>query len=68
MDVVEDLLISYGYNKIEPLPLRLAVSGSERKDSLYLDKVRDSCVGVGLQEVLTFNLTSKEKQSKTWLR
>ena len=64
MDVVEDLLISYGYNKIEPLPLRLAVSGSERKDSLYLDKVRDSCVGVGLQEVLTFNLTSKEKQSK----
>jgi len=62
IDIVEDILISFGYNKIQPLKVELPVIGSERKESLYLDKVREACIGMQLQEILSFVLTSKEKQ------
>lgn len=64
VDVVEDVLISYDYNKAGPIRPKLAVVGEELMETGYLDKVRDICVGLGLQEVLTFNLTSREKQEK----
>jgi phenylalanyl-tRNA synthetase beta chain len=64
IDIIEDLIISYGYNKIVPEKPELAVRGSELKETLYIDKVRDVCVGLSLQEILTFNLTSIEKQCK----
>ncbi len=64
VDVAEDLLIGYGYNNIKPRKPKMSVIGSERKETTYIDKVRDACVGLGLQEVLTFNLTSREKQEK----
>lgn len=64
VDIVEDILIGYGYNKIGTLRPEMAVTGSEQKETPYIDKVRDACVGLGLQEVLTFNLTSREKQEK----
>ncbi len=63
VDFIEDLLISYGYNNIEPEPIDLNVQGKHLKKTIYIDKVRDVCVGLGLQEILTFNLTSKQKQN-----
>ncbi|MBI4210661.1 MAG: phenylalanine--tRNA ligase subunit beta [Candidatus Diapherotrites archaeon] len=62
VDVVEDILIGYNYNRIRPQRPKMSVIGEERKETSYLDKARDACVGLGLQEVLTFNLTSREKQ------
>ena len=64
VDVIEDMIIAYGYNKIEPKKVEMTVVGEELPERLFLDKVRDVCVGLGLQEILTFNLTSKEKQGK----
>ncbi len=64
IDIVEDILISYGYNSIKPETPRMSVTGEEKKETIYMDLVRDVCVGLGLQEVLTFNLTSKEKQEE----
>ncbi|MDD4250994.1 MAG: phenylalanine--tRNA ligase subunit beta [Candidatus ainarchaeum sp.] len=64
VDVIEDLLISYGFNNIVPQKIKMSVVGSQRKEVLYADFVRDGCIGLGLQEVLTFNLTSKEIQSE----
>ena len=64
VDVAEDLLIGYGYNSIRPQRPKMAVVGEERAETTYIDKVRDVCVGLALQEVLTFNLTSREKQEK----
>ncbi len=64
VDIIEDILIGYGYNEIKPEPIKMTVIGQERKETTYLDKVRDVCVGLGLQEILTFNLTSIEKQGK----
>jgi phenylalanyl-tRNA synthetase beta chain len=62
VDVIEDLLISYGYNNINPKKIEMSVIGSQRKEVIYNDLIRDSCVGLNLQEVITFNLTSKELQ------
>ena len=64
VDIIEDILIGYGYNTIPTEKIEMSVIGAEKKESLYLDKVRDVCVGMGLQEVLTFILSSREKQEK----
>ncbi len=64
IDIVEDILVGYGYNNIGTLRPQMSVVGSEQPEMPYLDKVRDACIGLGLQEVLTFVLTSKEKQAK----
>jgi phenylalanyl-tRNA synthetase beta chain len=64
MDVIEDIIIGYGFNRIEPQKIEMSVVGEELAKRKYLDKARDVCVGLGLQEVLTFNLTSREKQEK----
>ena len=63
VDIVEDIIIGYGYDNIKPAKLEMNVVGEELKERVFVDKVRDVCTGIGLQEVLTFNLTSLEKQS-----
>ncbi len=62
VDVIEDIVIACGYNKIEPLPIKMPCVGRGAEETKYLDIVRELCVGLGLQEVLTFTLTSKNKQ------
>ena len=64
IDIVEDIIISYGYNRIEPEPIRMPVIGEERPETIWMDLIRDVCVGLGLQEVLTFTMSSKEKQEQ----
>lgn len=62
VDLVEDVLICEGFNQIEPLEAKLPVIGRESNQSLFLDSVREACIGLGLQEILTYTLTSKQKQ------
>ncbi|MFH1586434.1 MAG: phenylalanine--tRNA ligase subunit beta [Candidatus Diapherotrites archaeon] len=64
VDVIEDVLISEGFNSIKPEKVEMDVVGHERVESIYLDKVRDVCVGLGLQEILTFVLSSRERQER----
>jgi len=59
-DVVEDVIISYGYNRIEPTPPRLATIGGESKLSKISDKIAEIMVGLGLQEILSYTLTNKK--------
>ncbi|WP_297420454.1 phenylalanine--tRNA ligase subunit beta [Thermococcus sp.] len=61
-DVLEDVLIAYGYNEIEPEEPELAVQGRGDKFVEFEDAVRELMVGYGLQEVMTFNLTNREAQ------
>jgi len=63
VDVIEDLLISYGFNKIVPAKVEMNVVGSQQKEALYNDFVREGCVGLGLQEIMLYNMTSKDVQS-----
>ena len=64
VDVVEDAIVSFGYNKITPLPVSVPAIGGELPEAKLHDVVREICVGLCLQEVLTFTLTSKERQER----
>ncbi|MBI5884610.1 phenylalanine--tRNA ligase subunit beta [archaeon] len=64
IDLAEDALISFGFNEVDPELPKLPVNGSELKEAAFERKVREACIGLGLQETMTFHLTSKEKQEK----
>lgn len=63
VDVIEDLLISYGFNNVVPQKIEMNVVGSQLKEAEQMDFVRGGCAGLALQEVLTYNLTSKQVQA-----
>jgi phenylalanyl-tRNA synthetase beta chain len=60
IDVIEDLLISYGYNSIEPVVPEIATVGDLDPLEEYSERVRNSLVGFGAQELLNFTLTNRE--------
>ncbi|MBI2529942.1 MAG: phenylalanine--tRNA ligase subunit beta [Candidatus Diapherotrites archaeon] len=64
IDVIEDIIIAYGYEKIAPAEVKIATIGNELQNNRIENACREVCVGLGLQEVLTFTLTSKEKQQR----
>lgn len=59
-DIVEDVIISYGYNGIEPTPPELATIGGESKLSKISDKIAEIMIGLGMQEILSYTLTNKK--------
>jgi phenylalanyl-tRNA synthetase beta chain len=59
VDVIEDLLISYGFNNIAPQKIEMNVLGSQLREAEYNDFVREGAAGIALQEVMTYNLSSK---------
>jgi len=59
-DVVEDVIISFGYNKIEPLMPKLPVIGSESELEIFSNKISEVLIGLGLQEIMSYTLTSKK--------
>ncbi|VVB74550.1 Phenylalanine--tRNA ligase beta subunit [uncultured archaeon] len=59
VDIIEDLLISYGFNNIAPQKIEMNVLGSQLREAEYNDFVREGAVGIALQEVMTYNLSSK---------
>jgi phenylalanyl-tRNA synthetase beta chain len=60
VDIIEDVAIGYGYNKIEPILPNLATIGSESGLEKSSRKIREIMTGLEFQEILTFVLTSKE--------
>jgi len=60
VDLVEDIAIAYGYNKIKPLWRELPTTGSMKPEQGLLDIARELMVGLGFQEVLTYTLTNPE--------
>src|SRR3989344_998960 len=63
IDVVEDALIAYGYDKLLPESVTLATNGELTQETRQWEAIREACIGLGLQEILTFTMTSKEKQA-----
>lgn len=60
IDVVEDITIAYGYNRIKPVWRKLPTTGGLAEEQALLDTVRELMVGLGFQEVFTYTLTNKE--------
>jgi len=59
-DVIEDMLISYGYNNIEPEIPRLATIGAQSKKESVSDTVACLMTGMGFQEILSYALTGRD--------
>jgi phenylalanyl-tRNA synthetase beta chain len=60
VDLVEDVAVAYGYNNIAPVWRELPTTGCMKPEQRLLDVARELLVGLGFQEVLTYNLTSPE--------
>ncbi|MBI2650067.1 phenylalanine--tRNA ligase subunit beta [Candidatus Woesearchaeota archaeon] len=59
-DIVEDIGIMYGFDKIKELPLETYTIGSTSKLNEFVDKVREIAVGLGYQEAMSPILTNKD--------
>jgi phenylalanyl-tRNA synthetase beta chain len=59
-DVVEDMLISYGFNRIEPEAPKLVTTGGASSMERFTDSLAEVMVGLGFQETLSYMLTSKD--------
>jgi phenylalanyl-tRNA synthetase beta chain len=64
VDVVEDVAISYDYNRIRPLWREMATRGSVKAEQSLIDVATELMVGLGFQEVLTYTLTNPENLFK----
>ncbi|MFH7860697.1 MAG: phenylalanine--tRNA ligase subunit beta [Candidatus Aenigmatarchaeota archaeon] len=63
-DIVEDILISYGYSKIEPNYPKIHTMGKIDELEEISNSVAEVMIGLGFQEILSYNLTSKENLFK----
>lgn len=59
-DIIEDIGIMYGFDKIKELPLKTFTVGSTLKINDFIDKVREIVVGLGYQEIMSPILTNKD--------
>jgi phenylalanyl-tRNA synthetase beta chain len=60
VDIVEDIAIAYGYNKIKPVWRKLPTTGGLAEEQAMLDIARELMIGLGFQEVATYTLTNEE--------
>jgi phenylalanyl-tRNA synthetase beta chain len=63
-DVIEDVIISFGYDKISPEYPKLATVGCADGFEIFSDKIAEIMIGLGLQEVMSYNLTNKDNLFK----
>ncbi len=62
VDLIEDVLIGYGYENIKPVPVQLNTVGHENALSQTIERLVQTCTGLGLVHTLTYYLTSPERQ------
>jgi phenylalanyl-tRNA synthetase beta chain len=58
VDLVEDIVIAYGYNRIEPLWRKLPTAGNLRSEQKLLDIARELMIGIGFQEAFSYTMTN----------
>lgn len=60
-DVIEDVVIGYGYDNINEHIPDIATIGEQSPERVFMDNLRDFMVGAGAQELMTFILSNREK-------
>lgn len=60
VDLVEEIAIAHGYNRIKPLWRDLPTTGSARPEQRLIDTAKEVMVGLGFQEILAYTLTNSE--------
>ncbi len=59
-DVIEDIGIMYGFDKIDEKPLKAFTVGSVLIMNEFVDKIRGIVIGLGYQEIMSAVLTNKD--------
>ena len=59
-DIAEEILIAYGYNRIQPKVPNIYTKGSLTKRRLLIDEIREMMIGMGAIELYTPVLVSKD--------
>jgi phenylalanyl-tRNA synthetase beta chain len=62
-DFVEDVAIAYGYENFEEEIPNVMTIGQESRFEIFKKKISEILIGLGLLEVSTYNITSKELQT-----
>jgi phenylalanyl-tRNA synthetase beta chain len=60
VDLVEDVAVAYGYNRIEPIWRDLPTTGGANPIQRKMNTARELMVGAGYQEILTNTLTNPQ--------
>lgn len=60
VDLIEDIAIAYGYDKIKGIPLEEYSAGRTFAITKFIDSIREAMIGQGYQEILSPILSSKE--------
>jgi len=60
VDIIEDAAIGYGLNSFELKSFALPTAGKLSGVEKTSNKLREVCVGLGAQEILSFTLTNKD--------
>jgi phenylalanyl-tRNA synthetase beta chain len=63
-DVAEDVIISYGYDKIEPQQIKHKTKGEISKKEVFSEKLVEIMNRLGFQEILSYTLTNKDNLYK----
>ncbi|MBN2112434.1 phenylalanine--tRNA ligase subunit beta [Candidatus Woesearchaeota archaeon] len=64
IDLAEDICIAYGYENLKEEIPKVATNAEEDKFYVFKDRIANIFVGLGILEVKTYHLTSKENQTK----
>ena len=64
VDLAEDIAIAYGYENFKASIPNIATIAQEDKFEQFKNKITNILIGFGLLETNTYNLTSKEVQTK----
>lgn len=59
-DVIEDIAIAYGYDKLQPEEARIATTGKCGEMISLKERLTEMLLGLNMQEIATFTLTNKE--------
>jgi phenylalanyl-tRNA synthetase beta chain len=68
VDLIEDLAIAYGYDKLVPELPSFTTTGAESFHRTQTKKIRDLCIGLGLQEISTYHLITEEEKQRYHLK
>lgn len=64
VDIIEDIAIAYGYDKLIPIIPQISTIGQEEPKETIKRKISEIITGLGFLEISNFHLTTKNEQFK----
>ena len=68
VDLIEDIAISYGYDKFVPEIPKLATIGEESRENKLKSKISELLIGLNLLEISSYHLMKKDETKKLKLK